>query len=805
MNSRMIRIVTLCISLCGFNLTFGQNCNLFLTGNVRDIHDGSPIIGALVVIEGANFFGQTNLEGYYQINDICPGDYLLSITHPECKTIQKHITITTNQEVNSFLEHHVDELEEIILLDERIARINKSVQQVSLDISDLTSYGGNTLSEALSQIPGASILKTGNAISKPIIHGMYGSRVGIVTDEFRQFDQEWGPDHAPFVDFDSFETLQLVKGAAALKYGGDTPGGLIILSSKRKTIKDTLFGKTNLNLESNGRGGKWTSMIEKSFSNGFFIKGQFTLKRFGDFNAPNYMLSNTSLSENNFSVYLGRDRIASGWQINFSNFDVKTAILKGAHIGNVQDLFYALNSSTPRILNEFSYNIEPPKQIGKHQKLSYKQFKVLKNNRKLEWGYSYQVNSRKEFDVRRGGRSNIPAIDLLLRTHSIMGNLSGIKIREWNFEMGFSGMLQDNFSDPYTGIKRLIPDYLKYEAGLYLLGNFQENNAFVWEWGLRLDHVYMDAKKYYYNTVWKSRGFADQLSSFEVQTIGNQILTNPKLNFLNFSGQTGIAAQLGSNVNMNFSYILSQRAPNPSELFSDGLHHSIAAIEYGDLTLQKEVSHKFILSFSNNTSTSNLSLEPYFSHVNDYIYIEPTGLLQTIRGAFPVWSYRSTNANITGVDFNATLPIIPTIDFDLGASYTYAQDITNKEPIILIPPFNSFQKLKYTPKVGDWSVELSNQLSLKQRRYPNSNFEFDLIEDGEIKTKTVDISSSPPGFYILDLIFSYALKSKTNRAQQLRLIFQNITNSTYRDYLNRMRFYADEMGRNIRLQYNYSF
>ena len=65
--------------------------------------------------------------------------------------------------------------------------------------------------DALNYIPGASILKTGNSIGKPVIHGMYGSRVGIVTDGFRQYDQQWGPDHAPNVDFDSFETIQLIK------------------------------------------------------------------------------------------------------------------------------------------------------------------------------------------------------------------------------------------------------------------------------------------------------------------------------------------------------------------------------------------------------------------------------------------------------------------------------------------------------------------------------------------------------------------------------------------------------------------
>ena len=805
MNRLVLQVLVVLFYIGSKNLVFAQSCNLKLTGNVKDLHDGSSVIGALITLEGTNFFCQTNLDGYCEIEGVCPGDYVIIVSHPESLSAQKRIKLTTNQNENFQLEYHVDELEEIILSDSKISRLNKSLLQVSLDIGNLSSYGGNTLTEALNIIPGASILKTGTAIAKPIIHGMYGSRVGIVTDDFRQFDQEWGPDHAPFVDFDSFENLQLVKGAAALKYGGDTPGGMIILSSKRKILKDTLFGKTNLNFESNGRGGKWSTLLEKNFSNGYFIKGQFTLKRFGDFNAPNYVLSNTGLVENDFSMYVGRDIVTSGWNLHYSNFNVETGILKGAHIGNVQDLFYALKADEPSVINEFTYNIDPPRQLGKHQKISFKHFTLLNNNTKLEWGYNYQANRRKEFDVRRGGRSEIPAIDLLLRTHSLMGSLSGIKRQNWNFEMGFNGLIQDNYSDPYTGIKRLIPDYIKYEAGIYLLGNYQKNNTFVWEWGLRMDHILLDAKKYYYTSVWEKRGFADRFEAFEIRTIGNQILTNPKLIFQNFSGQTGIATQLGEKLQLNLSYILSQRAPNPSELFSDGLHHSIAAIEYGNLTLQKEVSHKLIMGLSKTSDHFNYTLEPFFSRITDYIYIEPTGLLQSIRGAFPVWSYRSTNVNLAGIDFSSTMSINSLFNLDLGASYTHAQDITNYEPLIMIPPFNSFQKLRYQSKKGYWNVELSNQISLKQNRFPNSNFEFDLLEEGKIVTKTVDISESPNGFHRMDAVFSFQLNPNSKRVQQLRLIFQNITNSTYRDYLNRMRFYADEMGRNIRLQFNYSF
>ena len=720
------------LSLSWFNLINGQTCNLSLEGTITDLHDRSPIIGALVKLEGTNYFSQTDFDGNYQLEGLCPGKYQIIILHPECPTVKKRINIQTSQVNNFDLEHHINELEEIILSEKRISKLRKSVQEVGLDIGDINSYGSNTMVEALSYISGASVLKTGNGIAKPAIHGMYGSRVGIVTDDFRQHDQEWGPDHAPNIDFNSFETIQLIKGAAALKYGGDTSGGLIILSSSRKQLKDSLYGNSNLILESNGKGGKITSMLEKTYSNGFFVNGQFTAKRFGDFHAPRYLLSNTGLREADFSIKLGKDKIVSGWKFGYSSYAVETGILKGAHIGNVEDLFYALNSDEPRVIEDFSYQIGAPKQQGKHQKISFSYFNLFKNQSKFEWGYNFQVNDRKEFDVRRGGRTEIPAIALVLKTHNIIGSLSGINIENWTFELGINGLLQDNFSDPNTGIKRLIPDYLKYEAGAYVLGNFQKSNFFIWEWGMRLDQIVIDAKKYYDLSVWSERNYSVVFSDFEMQKTGSQILTNPKLFFLNFSAQTGISSKIGDRFKINASYVLSQRAPN-------------------------------------------------------------------------VWEYNATDVFLTGIDFTSSLSINREFKFDLGASYTYAQDLQNKNPLILIPPLNSYQKLKYTPREGKWDFEIVHHLNARQKRFPNSNFQVNLIQEGQLVSETVDISTPPPGFQRLDLYFSYNLKNKSSLKSQIRIIAQNLTNSEYRDYLNRMRFYSADLGRNLQVQLNFKY
>ena len=91
----------------------------------------------------------------------------------------------------------------------------------------------------------------------------------------------------------------------------------------------------------------------------------------------------------------------------------------------------------------------------------------------------------------------------------------------------------------------------------------------------------------------------------------------------------------------------------------------MAAIEYGNLSINPETSHKFLLSLSKTKPNYNWSFEPFISKTFNYIFIEPTGLKQTIRGAFPVWTYMSTDAFLTGIDLNYSQSIIEILDLIL--------------------------------------------------------------------------------------------------------------------------------------------
>ena len=512
------------------------------------------------------------------------------------------------------------------------------------------------------------------------------------------------------------------------------------------------------------------------------------------------MLSNTGLKELDFAVKLGKNKIISGWEAIYSRFSNEIGILRVSHIGNIQDLLSALSSDKPLRINPFTHKISSPKQQVEHQNFQFSFFKNQKDRGRWELKYNYQINQREEFDIRRGGRSEIPAIDILLKTHNLAASFFWEKTLRWNFELGMIGLYQDNFSNPRTGVRRLIPDYFKYEIGSFFLGKYKLNNFFSWDLGLRVDRVFIEAQKYYKNNFWLERGYSETFSAFERGIYGSQILINPKFSYLNFSSHTGFSTLIGNEIESSLSYILSQRAPNSSELFSDGLHHSLATIEYGDLSLSKETTHKLLMSLSKPNGSFTGSLEPYLAKTFNYIFIEPKRLDQTIRGAFPVWEYDATDAFLWGIDLNAKIDFNNQFYFQTTASYIYAQDTLNESPIISIPPFNSTQRLNYSSQNKKWDFQLSHHYVSKQNRFPDNNFNYSVIENGTFQSKLVDISSTPEPYHKLDLIFSLYLNEFTKSGSQLRFFVQNITNSDYRNYLNRMRYYASEIGRSFQIQ-----
>ncbi|PRP67039.1 TonB-dependent receptor [Nonlabens agnitus] len=794
-----------------------QDCRIELKGTITDFHDGEPLAFAQLYIKDLQKGTSTNEKGEYVLRNLCAGDYDMVITHFECETKTVRISIRDDKVQDFTLEHHINDLDQVKVVADVHDDHDGTQSNTRVLKETINKYSGATLGEALATVQGVSILKTGNSVTKPVIHGLYGSRVTIVNDGMRQQDQEWGVEHAPNIDLNTASNIQVVKGASALRYGGDAIGGTILIDPERVIVTDTLKGQLISQLQTNGRGGSITGTVGNYNDSGWYQQATLTYKKLGDFEAPDYILSNTGSTTYAANLVAGFKSFEYGASLKYSFYDSELGILRASHIGNAAGLARSINSGQPQIIRDFTYDIAPPKQAVQHHAVQFNGYKRLKDLGKVEVDYSFQYNNRLEFDIRRGDNRNRASLDLDLFTHNLMTYLSIDRYDGTEIELGIDGMLQTNIPNPDTGVRRLIPDYNSQKIGGFASVNHRLNDQWLLEAGARYDYYRINAEKFYFISRWEDLGYDEQFPQFEVSENDGQIFTNPVLDYNLIAVTAGAKYFMDDHYDFAINLSTANRAPNPSELFSDGLHHALATIELGKLDLNKEQSYKVNMTAHAVHKNFDIEVNPYLNVVQDFIQLVPVGLETTGRGAFPVYQFEQVDAVLAGVDVGARWNIIDRwlidpetqeekmeeqLTLDSRFSYIYGQDTTQEQPLIDMPPATFDNEIVWSNGVFEnLSLSLSNMTMLKQTRFPDNDFPAEVFDDqGNSSTVIVEISESPKAYSLWNLGASYAFAKA-----QLNLRLNNVLNTTYRDYLNRQRFYADDIGRDIQLQFIYNF
>jgi len=776
--------------------SLSQDCNNSLSGKVTDIHDGQLLTGVTLIVAETDQAVQTNLDGTYSFSNLCNATYYIQVSHPYCLT--KGFTVKVSGDTNkSFkLEHHIEELNQITIDGKAYSDKSKTLLENSINQEYLERYSSGSLGDALKSLSGVSSLNTGNTVVKPMINGLHSSRVVIINNGVRMEDQDWGAEHAPNIDINSVSNLTVVKGAGALQYSGDAVGGVIVAESSKVPVKDSLYGKSLMTATTNGRGSALSSKLTKSYQNGWHATLQGSLKRFGDFKAPNYVLSNTGIFERSASLQVGFNRFDYGFEGYYSIYKNEIGILAASHLGGAQDQTRAIESAIPLTIEDFTYKIDKPKQDVSHHLARLKAFKRFNNFGKLSLQYDFQRNNRLEFDIRRGDDKEKPSVDLELDTHTVLLDLESELKDEMTLKSGLMTRYQNNFAAADTGVRRLIPDYQMYDIGVYFVADYQLSDQLLLEAGARYDYSYMDVFKFYKTSFWESRNYDQLLPEIVLEEFENQILTNPQLNFSNGSATLGANYTFGEDYKLFFNYSIASRAPNPSELFSEGLHHSASRIEIGDLRFNSEISHKVSLTLQGDDDNFSYSITPYINTVSDFIIIEPVEVRQTIRGSFQVWEYRQTDAQLLGVDVDASYAFTNNVRLNSQFSLVKGYDQTLDAPLIGMPPVNISNEIVYqNSEFNNIRLSLQSAYHFKQNDFPNNNFEVYVPQTETYQE--VDISSTPNAYHLLNFNSNIDINIKQKSTLTVGLKITNLMNTSYRNYLNRLRHYADDLGRNF--------
>ena len=752
-----------------FSWSLIGQCSLSIKGTTQDQNHHEILSYATIFIPELSKGAVADEKGNFSIDSLCPGLIHLEVTHIGCESKSFYLNLLNDTTLILLLEHHEEVLSEVTIVDHNHQHsMSQSVYSIGGD--KLKQLKGHTLADIAAALPGVDIIKTGSNVTKPIIQGLSGNRIAVVSDGVILESQQWGIDHAPEISGDGADKVSVIKSSAPILYGTQAMGGVILVESAKAILDPHLHGDVTSFFQSNGNALGLNTRLQKQFAD-LAVRGNVAFKKMGDQKTDTYLLNNTGAEEYSGNIKVGKYDEKQSWEIQGSYFSQNLGILRGAHIGNINDLKEALQRDVPFFTEEtFSYEIAAPRQSVGHLTTKAQYSKHFGDENFLSVTYNFQNNRRREFDVRRAGRSDIPIVDLNLASHVFNASLEKNNSINHTTLFGLQYKFQNNTNVAGTGSLPLIPDYLSFVPAVFAQHKWKLGKLNL-EFGARYENYL-----------------------YKVYPIRNNVVQDVKRQFHAGALNVGVNYLLQkTSIKADISFIA--RAPMINELYNSGLHQGIAALEFGDPNLNLEKSLKSTLDLSHNFGKAGTILTTiYLQRVHNFIYFVPQPEPQlTIRGAFLAYNYQNTDALIGGLDGMYVVNLHKNLEWSTKAAYIRARNTILKDEIVFTPPLRVTSSINYDLalskiKSSSLATKLAVAYSGKQSHVDPSR----------------DFQRAPDAYTLINFHLGYQANLFSNQIK-IELQIHNILNRGYRDYLNRLRYFANDLGRNITLNMNYKF
>ena len=749
-------------------------CALTLAGRVADQRTGEALPGTVLRLDETGAAEAADPDGHYHFHGLCAGTYHLRGSFVGFGEAVLVINLKSSTLKNIALKADAQQLGNVQVTGEREEVPLVSQQQTTLSGAALQQTRGLSLGEALKGITGVYSIQTGPTISKPVIHGLYGNRVLILNNGVRQEGQQWSSDHAPEIDPFTATRLSVIKGAASIRYGADAIGGVVLVEPAALPDTAGVSGELNLVGMSNSRlgavsGFMQTAIVDSSSAfRGLSARLQGTLRGSGNARTANYYLNNTGLREKNFSAALGYHRGRVGGEAFFSRFDTRLGIFSGSETGSITDLTAAIGRERPLTPDVFSYTVARPYQAVVHELLKVRAHADLLRAGTVEATFARQTDARSEYGDQLPFNpvlGDVPDLYLSLTTHTLDLAWTTPKGPRWSATVGMAGSTQANV----RAYEFLIPNFRNYGAGLYALGK-HTGERLTLEAGLRYDYRWLRAFFLNNNTV-----------TVEMPTTIYQAVT----------GTLGSVLDLGSGLTLSANLGTAWRPPTVNELYAAGVHQSAATYEQGNAALTREQAYNSTVSLSYTNSRVEAEMGGYVNYIRNYIFLRPAlRYIRTVRGAYPVFEYTQADAIFRGIDAHVSYRPVPTLTATTALSLLWAYNQTAGDYLIYAPPQRLQTSLRYAfgAAAGGPYLEINNLLVARQTRAP---------QDGDY--------APPPAGYVLWGAAAGTTLHLGHQPVEVSLSATNLLNAEYRDYLNRFRYYAADLGRNVQLRLRVPF
>lgn len=595
---------------------------------------------------------------------------------------------------------------------------------------DLQARASTNIIGAIAKEPGVSQITTGGAISKPVIRGLGYNRVVVVSDGIRQEGQQWGDEHGIEIDGASVHSVEILKGPASLMYGSDAMAGVLIFHPAPVAPMGTVRGNISTEYQTNN------GLFDYSLNASGNQKGLVWDVRFSDKyahaykNSVNHWVANSGFSERAASGMIGLNRNWGYSRLKLSYYHLTPGIIEGEEEGAI------------------GYKPGLPFQQVYHYKA------VLDNTFRLGEGrlkalLGWQQNRRQEFEE----SADEYGLFFLLNTLNYDIKYQRDAQAGWKFAVGVNGMLQssDNKGDEY-----LIPDYRLFDAGLFATAS-KELGDWVFSGGLRAD--------------------VRLLHSLPLETR----FVDFSRTFPGISGSIGAVYSLGENMHLRANLSRGFRAPNLSELASNGEHEGTLRYEIGNQNLKPEYSLQgdLGLDFSSKYVSGQLAL--FANRIDNYIFLS-----KTAEGDPPVFTYTSGNARLFGLE--AQVDIHPIHSLHLGSTFSY---VNGKQIggtwLPMIPAPRLLTECKY---------EFSHGGRLFNNAFVAIELDWNARQDHFYAVD--DTETATPSYVLLNMSAGTDLIIKGKKRASIYLLADNLTDAAWQSHLSRLKEVGIyNMGRNF--------
>jgi iron complex outermembrane recepter protein len=261
----LIALISVLLCLSGF----GQNaiCHISLSGIVLDDSTHLPVEDVGVVITQTQDGLITDSTGMFRFTGLCKKPLTIALSRVGNKTVEFNINLKKDTILTLMMHREGFELKEVEVVSEKSEKAGTiaTIAQSQISGLQLLQTRGESLGESLKEIAGLNSLQLGPTISKPVINGLYGSRILVLDNGVRLESQQWGSDHAPEVDPFIASQISVIKGAASIRYGSDAIAGVILMEPAPMPDKPGIGANITLVAGSNGALGGISAYLEGAF------------------------------------------------------------------------------------------------------------------------------------------------------------------------------------------------------------------------------------------------------------------------------------------------------------------------------------------------------------------------------------------------------------------------------------------------------------------------------------------------------------------------------------------------------------